>query len=717
MSKKRQNDALGSDLLEVGPSSTTLRETVRTLPDLPGIYQFKDAKGTILYIGKAKSLKKRVTQYFTTTRLEPLKQEMMKVAFSVETIIVKNETEALVLEGTLIHKHQPPYNVRLVDDSSYLYIKISKDAYPKVSLERKVATDGAWYRGPYPNSRAVRQTLKEARKLFPWCDKIKSLPASLWKKGGDASVSLLYSKEGEGGFRRPCFAYHIGLCPGICVGAISLEEYQNNFVRLKKFLDGDTDAVLNAITERMNQLSRQQQYEKAGTLRDRIKAIQQTMIPQDVITARDENADIFGLAHHGGHGSIALLQLRQGRIIGRQIFSLLLPDKKEEKEIWEEFLAQYLPTAQGGAKIIYLPTQSSSLRLPTVALAKVGAIGNPSNDIPKEIGSLGSPRHQGYGGQAQRLAFEFPVRGWKKQLIDMANINAQESLNKSETELQSPQNLLNSIKDLQEKLNLPTLPKRIETYDISSIQGKLATASMVVFIDGKSAPSEYRKFKIINDGEPNDVGMMREVLTRRLARLQGTGIRVQGSGTTNSTPVHSTLNPVPSLIVLDGGKPQLNAGISTLKKLNLNIPLISLAKREEEIFMRAQGRDGAPRTSCGCSRGCQRRHISVVDAGIRGQDETIISVLLPRTSHAFYLMQRMRDEAHRFTISYHRLLRKKRMTKSILEEIPGIGPRTRKKLLHAFGSLSGIRAVSVEEIEKVLGTKKKAEVLVEFLKK
>ncbi|MDO8512374.1 MAG: excinuclease ABC subunit UvrC [bacterium] len=675
-----------------------LKNQAKNLPDLPGVYQFKDAKGAILYIGKAKSLKKRVAQYFAPTRLEPLKVEMVKLAFSVETIIVKNETEALVLEGTLIHKHRPPYNVRLVDDSSYLYVRISNEAYPKVSLERKVATDGAWYRGPYPNSRAVRQTLKEARKFFPWCgypDPGKSTPALLWKKEGSVGVPSLFPKGGgatknvqrtfEGvpareGLRRPCFAYHIGLCPGICVGAISLEEYQNNFVRLKKFLDGDTDAVLGAITERMNELSEQQHYEKAAALRDRIKAIQQTMIPQDVITTRNENADVFGLAHRGGHGSIALLQLRQGRIIGRQIFPLLLPDKKEEKDIWEEFLAQYLPTAQGGAKIIYLPTPSSSLRAITAV--------RRSNPPIQNADEIASPR-QGRG--SQRLTIKFPERGWKKQLIDMANTNAQESLNRSETELQSPQNLLKSITDLQEKLNLPTLPKRIETYDISNIQGKLATASMVVFIDGKSVPSEYRKFKIINDGEPNDVGMMRETLTRRFKSrlpLDKGGTR-EISRPNNKIPPRLPLSreeksrwPLPDLIVLDGGKPQLNTINKLFTELDLKIPLISLAKREEEIFT----------------------------------TKNSSSIILDRTSPAFYLMQRMRDEAHRFTISYHRLLRKKRMTKSILEEIPGIGPGTRKKLLRAFGSLAGIRAATVEELEKILGSKK-TEILIEFLRR
>jgi len=587
-----------------------LMEIARNMPDLPGIYLFKDKTGKILYIGKANSLRKRTLQYFDENRLEPAKREMIAKALSIDSIVVKNEAEALALEASLIQQHRPPYNIRLVDDSSYLYIKITSESYPKITLTRKVLPDSAWYRGPYPNAYAVRQTLKEVRKFFPWCS---------------------YPNPAER-HNKPCFSYHIGLCPGICIGAISLEEYQKNFSRLKKFLDGETHEVVTSLKERMTFLSEQQNFEKAAVLRDKIKAIEKTMTPQDLVTPYDEDADIFGLATNGGHGSVALLQIRHGRIIGKQIFSLLLPSQDTEDDVLRQFLIQYYRSAVSDTKQILLPVE-----IP---------------DAP-EIGEMA---HHG------PVVVSYPKRGWKKELLETASANAKEALSRSETELQSPANLQKGLQDLVDNLSLSSLPKRIETYDISNIQGKLATASMVVFLNGKSAPSEYRKFKILTTGEPNDVGMMKEVLTRRFGK--------------------NNKWQLPDLIILDGGKGQLNGGASALKKLGVNIPIISLAKREEEVFTTYQTK----------------------------------SIILPRTSAGFYLLQRMRDEAHRFTISYHRLLRKKNMTKSILEEIPGVGTATRKKLLRAFGSLSAIRTTSPEELEKVLGSKKKAMLLSKFLK-
>lgn len=610
-----------------------LKKFAKNLPDQPGIYQFKDKNGAILYIGKAKSLRKRVNQYFSPERIEPAKEEMIKQASSVETILVKNETEALVLEGTLIHRHQPPFNIRLVDDSSYLYIRISRETYPKVSLERKVQPDGAWYRGPYPNAQAIRQTLKEARKYFPWCG---------YSNLNKPTLAPPY----EGRERRACFAYHIGLCPGICINAISIEEYQANFERLKNFLDGDTTEVLKSLKQRMSFLSEKQDYERAAQVRDKIKAVEKIMIPQDVVTPHDEDADIFGLAQRGGHGNIVLLQLRHGRIISRQSFPLLLPAKKGELDIWEEFMAQYLPNSEGGASVIYLPSSATKITAPL------------------------------FSNKSEKKLFT-PVRGWKKQLVEMAEINAKEVLFRTETELLSPQNLQNGLEELKNAIQLSVIPKRIETYDISNIQGTLATASMIVFIDGKPTPPQYRKFKIINDGAPNDVAMMKETLRRRLKKLTKKNKDQEKKSITYQSW------PAPDLIILDGGKPQLNAGVRVLNELNLDIPIISLAKQEEEIF-------------------------------VPEKDQPVI---LPRTSNGFYLIQRMRDEAHRFTISYHRLLRKKKMTKSVLEEIPGIGPSTRKKLIRAFGSLRGIKSASLGEIKNVLLSEKKAEVVKNFLER
>lgn len=579
-----------------------LKQIAANSSPLPGVYMFKDASGHVLYVGKANQLRVRLLQYFDSNRLEPAKKEMVAKAASIDTIVVSNETEALALEATLIREHRPPFNIRLVDDSSYLYIKITDETYPKVELTRKVLPDGAWYRGPYPNARAVRQTLKEARRIFPWC---------------------AYDKPSG----KLCFAYHIGLCPGICAGKISLEEYQMNFSRLKKFLDGDTEAVISSLKKRMAEQSGSQNYEQAAKSRDSIKAVERTMIAQNVISTRDESADVFGISSRDGHGAIALLKLRHGKIISRQIFSLLIPKQLPEQEIMREFLGQYYRSTTEKAEEILLPSA--------------------------------------------------PHRGWKKALINMANLNANEALARSETEMQSPANLQKGLNEIAAALHLRNIPKRIECFDISNIQGKLATASMIVFTDGKPDRSQYRKFGVISEEGPNDVLMMRETLTRRLKRISN---QIQNSNSSKENW------PEPDLIILDGGKPQLNAGKKVLNELNLNIPIAALAKREEELFSLAR-------------------------------NDKFISARLPRTSGGFYLLQRIRDEAHRFTISYHRLLRDKRMTKSLLEEIPGVGPITRKKLLRTFGSVRGIREATLEEIEKVAGTRKKAEIISAFLLK
>lgn len=618
-----------------------LLAAARALSLNPGVYLFKDARGRVLYVGKAKALKKRVLQYFDTSReasrgrqsarLDPPKQEMMTRAVGIETITTATEAEALVLEATFIQKHDPPYNVRLADDSSYLYVRISNEPYPAVSLTRRVLPDGAWYRGPYPSSRAIRQTLKEARKLFGWC----AYP------NPDASKGPARTAAQSAAGRRACFAYHLGLCPGICVRALSLEEYQQNIERLKRFLDGDTAAALRTLRTRMDHLSQTQAYERAARIRDAMRAIEQATIPQDVVTPREESLDVIGLARHGTHASAAVMHVRHGRVISTQVFPLLHPPDDPTEEILRGFTIQYYRSAQDIPPTVLLPK----------AITDAPAI---AEWLSKET--------------RRRVRLGTAERGWKRNLRDIAAMNADDALKKSLTELTSPANVTTALNDLAKALHLPEPPHRIETFDISNIQGTLATASMIVFVDGKSAPSQYRKFRIASQHTPNDVGMMREVLTRRFKR---TG---KESGKEW---------PLPGLILLDGGKPQLNAGAAVLASLNVSVPLAAIAKREEELFL-------------------PKRPSPIV---------------LPRTSPALYLIQRMRDEAHRFTITYHRLLRKKRMTRSVLEDIPGVGPATRKKLLRAFGSVAGIRAASKEELANVLGSTHRGDIVHRFLYK
>ncbi|TSC72595.1 MAG: excinuclease ABC subunit C [Parcubacteria group bacterium Gr01-1014_38] len=584
----------------------SLRDRIRTFPRRPGAYLFKDRHGRVLYVGKAHSLKARVAQYFNPTRAEPLKRDLPTHAADVDVIVTKNEAEALALEATLIQRHQPPYNVRLMDDSSYLYVKISKETYPKVQLVRRVEPDGAWYRGPFPVASAIRTTLREARKLFPWCTA---------KNPGDPET-------------KPCFGYYLGLCPGICARTISLEEYQQSIEGLKRFLDGDIRETLKTLRARMGEASGHQEYERAAKLRDAIRSIETATTPQHVATPRRDVLDALGIARLGTHAVVAVLAVRYGRVVGTNVFPLLSPHDEPQESILRSFLLSYYPKVADGPTDILLPRPVEDARLLERA-------------VPRPI------------------RISAPTRGWKRRLLELARTNADEALRRSTLELESPAALERALRELQGALGVPHLPHRIEAYDISNIQGALPTGSLVVFLDGRPSRREYRRFRIGTVQQPNDVAMMREVLRRRFGKHG------------KEAPRGSSEWPIPDLIILDGGKPQLNAGQSVLRDLSLNIPIAALAKREEHLFV------PSPKTA----------------------------VVLSRSSPALFLLQRIRDEAHRFTLGYHQLLRKKRMTHSVLEEIPGVGAVTRKKLLRAFGSLREIRAASPEELSKFVGPK------------
>lgn len=606
-------------MVRLGRMTQALRTRMLRLPRRPGVYLFKNAAGHVLYVGKAKNLKSRVAHYLVPSRTEPAKHSLMRAATDVETLVCNTEVEALALEATLIQRHAPPYNVRLVDDASYLYVRISKQTYPQVELVRRVRADGAWYRGPYPVASAIRSTLKTARKLFPWC---------AFNNPADA-------------LGRACFAYHLGLCPGICMGQVSLEEYQRGIEGLKRFLDGDVRDALLVLKAQMAEASKQRLYERAAKARDAIAAIQQATTPQHVATPRRESLDALGVARRGTHAVVTILSVRHGRVIGVRAFPLAVLGGESSAAILRSFLLSYASRAAGGAKALLLPerVEDAALLQPNVSV---------------------------------------PQRGWKRRLLELARANAEEALSLAAAELESPAALAAALKALAHSLRLSSPPHRIEAYDISNIQGTLATGSMVVFTDGKPARSAYRKFKVTMPEKPDDVAMMKEVLRRRFGRhaQRASGeAGKRGSDGLPHSPAHpltrSSEWPLPDLLLLDGGKGQLNAGRAVLKELDLTIPVAALAKRQEELF-------------------------------VPGQKKPIV---LPRSSEALYLLQRMRDEAHRFTLGYHQLLRKKRMTRSILDEIPGVGEGTRKKLLRAFGSLRGIRATPREELANVVGSK------------
>lgn len=611
------------------------RDEIRALPAKPGVYLFQDTKGRILYVGKAQSLKHRVAQYSDDGRLDPAKREMVRLAVHVETIVTSNETEALALEASLIHKHEPPYNVRLVDDSSYLYVRISRDTYPRVELVRKVQDDGAWYRGPYPSALAIRRTMKEARRLFPWC-------------------SYADPKAGKG---KACFAYHLGLCPGTCIGTVTVEEVQHITEGLKRFLDGEVRDALRALRERMEAASRAERYEQAAKARDAIAAIERVVTPQHVVTPQRHSLDAMGLARRGTHAVAAVLSVREGRVTNVRPFSLLVPSDEPPEEILRSFLLSYLPRAEHGSATLLLPQDVTD-----------------REDMEA----------------AYRRVLHVPRRGWKRRLTELAQTNAEQALARTTAELESPGALQYALRALAETLHLERPPQRIEAYDVSNIQGTLATGSLVVFQDGKPKRSAYRKFRMALEGIPNDTGMMREMLLRRFGRhaktAQAAGSRQQAVGdepTSYKLRAKSSEEwPLPDLLIVDGGKGQLNAAVQALTELGVSVPTAALAKREEELFV-----------------------LGSRQQAVGSRDGQFQRILLARNSPALYLLQRLRDEAHRFTLGYHQLLRKKRMTRSLLEDIPGVGNMTRKKLLRTFGSLRAIRTASPEELTKIVGPK------------
>lgn len=605
-----------------------LHEKARTLPAKPGVYLFHDSRNRILYIGKAGSLKARVAQYFDAARLDPAKREMMRLATRVDTIVTSNETEALALEASLIQKHEPPYNIRLVDDSSYLYVRVSRETYPRVELVRHVQDDGAWYRGPYPSATSIRRTVKEARKLFPWCE---FSGQTLESRRRTATRSSPASGTRHPASDRACFAYHLGLCPGMCVRAVTVEEYQRNIEGLKRFLDGEVRDTLHALRARMNAASKAQQYEQAARARNAVTAIQRVTTPQNVVTPRRESIDAVGLAQRGTHAVAALLFVREGRVTSARPFPLLAPSEEETAELLRSFLLSYLPRSQNGSSEILLPQSVADLK----ALARV-----------------------------YHRTLVVPERGWKRRLLDLARVNAEEALARTTAELESPAALQAALRTLATTLHLERPPQRIEAYDVSHIQGTLATGSMVVFHDGKMKRSAYRKFKMVIAGKPDDYAMMREMLLRRFRRAQ----------------TDKTEWPLPDLVIVDGGKGQLNVGSAVLQEQKILVPIAALAKQEEELFL----------------PGSRPQAVGSRDGSFR-------LVRLERTSPALFLLQRLRDEAHRFTLGYHQLLRKKRLTRSILDEIPGIGDVTRKKLLRAFGSLRAIRAAPEDALAETIG--------------
>jgi excinuclease ABC subunit C len=591
------------------------RPVPSTIPDSPGSYQFKDAAGRVLYVGKAKSLRSRVMSYFSTGLSERTAQ-MVNTADSVEWIAVRNEVEALFLEYNLIKKHRPRFNIRLKDDKSYPYLAITLDEeWPRAMVMRGAKRKGVRYFGPFAHAYAIRETLDLLLRTFPirTCTKGKF----------DRHVRL----------GRPCLYAHIEKCVAPCVGAVSHDQYMELVDDLISFLDGDTAPVLDRLDKQMHEASDELEFERAARLRDQIISVRKAIERQQMVDAKEEDYDLIGMVDDPLEASVQVFNVRKGRVVGRKG---LVVDKVEDvgrPELVGRLLEQLYGDLQG-------------------------------SDIPREILVPEDPDdpelYQEFLGlqRGSKVRVRVPQRGAKRQLMETVTQNAGEAFARHKLKRASDHNArARALVALQDALQLPEAPLRIECYDISNLQGTEIVASMVVMEDGLPKRSDYRRFKIRHQPGQDDFASMEEVLTRRFRRYLHDRDEGARSGKRFAYP--------PNLVLIDGGKGQLGVAVRVLEELGLeDIAVASLAKRFEEVY-------------------------------VPGQPDP---VRIPRDSEALYLLQQVRDEAHRFAITYHRQLRGKTMTRSALDDVPGLGPTRKARLLKEHGSVKRLRALGEDEL-------------------
>ncbi len=592
------------------------RPTPSTIPDAPGSYQFKDAQGRVLYVGKAKSLRSRVMSYFGTGLSERTRQ-MVAASDNVEWIGVRNEVEALFLECNLIKEHRPRFNIRLKDDKSYPYLAVTLDEeWPRAMVVRGAKRRGVRYFGPYAHAYAIRETLDLLLRTFPirTCTKGK------------------FDRHHRLG--RPCLYAHIEKCAAPCVGAVTKTEYAALVQELLQFLDGETAPILDRLDKDMHRASDTLEFERAARLRDQMISVRKAIERQQMVDAREEDYDAIGIADDPLEASVQMFFVRHGRVVGRRG---VVVDKVEDLS---------------GPELVG--------RLLELLYADV-----PANDIPRQVIVPDAPEdprlYEEFLSAARggaRVQLRVPRRGAKRELLGTVTRNAEEAFVRHRLRRASDHNArARALVALQDVLGLPEAPLRIECFDISNLQGTEIVASMVVMEDGLPKRSDYRRFRLRHLAGQDDFASMEEVLTRRFRRYLEERESGARSGKRFAYP--------PNLLLIDGGKGQLAVAVRVLEELGLeDICVASLAKRFEEVYL--PGRSDPVR--------------------------------IPRDSEALYLLQQVRDEAHRFAITYHRQLRGKSMTRSVLDDVPGLGPTRRARLLREFGSLKRIRTVSAEDL-------------------
>ncbi|HZC32921.1 MAG TPA: excinuclease ABC subunit UvrC, partial [Candidatus Bathyarchaeia archaeon] len=565
-----------------------LQATLKKLPDRPGVYLMRDGRGEVVYVGKAQSLRSRVRSYWQKGQ-GPLEGHRIRAVIDriadVEYTITDSVSEALLLEANLIKRYRPRFNVRLKDDKSYPYIKITMaDDFPRVERTRKLVEDGSRYFGPYASASSVDESMNLVRRLFPF------------------RTCTIDIKEGERALQRPCLLYHIKRCQGPCIEAVSKAEYGAQIDQIELFLEGRQESVVQALSLEMKAASERTDYERAATVRDKIRAIERTMESQKMAAFKRTELDLVGLARQDNQAAIQLFAIRGGKMIGRDVFLLDAAREAPDEEVLSSFLLQYYARATSIPHSVLVP-----LVLPDAA----------------DLEAFLAARRAG----PSRLAV--PQRGEKRELMALATRNATETLAREQARwLADEGKTLAALEELAEALGLPGPPMRIECYDISNIQGSDTVGSMVVFEEGKPRTGEYRRFKIRTVEGPNDFASHQEVLRRRFHRA-----RSGEEGTEEALRW-----AMPDLVIIDGGRGQVSAAKEVFDELGLHdTPLAGLAKEREELFL----------------------------PGVA------VPVVLPPTSSALYLVQRLRDEAHRFAINYHRDLRSKRQTRSAFDELPG----------------------------------------------
>jgi excinuclease ABC subunit C len=596
-----------------------LAATLKHLPDKPGVYLLKDATGRVLYVGKAQSLRNRVRQYWQAGRSaapQRIESAIDQVA-DVETTLTDTVSEALLLEATLIKRFQPRFNVRLKDDKSYPYIKITlADDFPRIERTRKLPDDGSRYFGPYASASSVDESMNLIRRIFPF------------------RTCTIDIREGQRALERPCLLYHIKRCQGPCIEAIERSDYRRDIDQVMLFLEGHQEQVSRSLRADMEAASDTLQFERAAALRDKVRAIERTMESQKMAGFAKRVLDVLGYARSGKEAAVQLFAIRDGKTTNRDIFMLENLADASDEEALTAFVKQYYARAGSVPPRVLVPFHLPEADEMEIFLAS-------------------------RAGRKVELAR--PQRGEGRQLMELAARNAAEALAREQVRwLADLGKTEQALAELAEALGLAAPPGRIECYDISTIQGTSTVGSMVVFEDGQPRTGEYRRFRIREVVGQDDFASHQEVLRRRFRRAldadEGAAEQLRWR--------------LPDLVIIDGGKGQVSAAREILDELGLHdLPLAGLAKEREELFL-------------------------------PGEREPVV---LPATSGGLYLLQRLRDEAHRFAITYHRQVRARAATRSALDDLAGIGPGRKRALLRVFGSSRALKRASVEEIAAVPG--------------